>query len=139
MLIVDDDAAFAQTVVDALADTDIEAIAVADPREALSLIRRRPFAAAVVDLIMPEMDGLELARELRRANPATEVVMLTGHADMRSAIEGIRNELFDYLQKDSLQSVRLRRAVRAAIARSELRAENRRLLTGLQDPTRSCA
>ncbi len=135
-MIVDDDAAFAQTVVDAVEDTDIEAIAVADPREALSLVRRRPFAVAVVDLIMPEMDGLELARELRRASPATEVVMLTGHADMGSAIEGIRNELFDYLQKESLHSVRLRRTVRAAIARSELRAENRRLLSGLQDSTR---
>jgi putative nucleotidyltransferase with HDIG domain len=111
------------------------ALAVAAPREALDLARRTPFAAAVVDLIMPEMDGLELARELRRGNPATEVVMLTGHADMRSAIEGIRNDLFDYLQKDALQSVRLRRAVRAAIARSELRAENRRLVAGLQETT----
>jgi putative nucleotidyltransferase with HDIG domain len=135
VLIVDDDAAFAQTVMDAVADTDIDAVAVTDPREALRLIRLRPFAAAVVDLIMPEMDGLELARELRRASPATEVVMLTGHADMHSAIEGIRNELFDYLQKESLHSVRLRRAVRAAIARSELRTENRRLVSGLQDST----
>jgi putative nucleotidyltransferase with HDIG domain len=135
VLVVDDDDAFARTVADALLDRDIEAIAVKDPREALELARRTPFAAAVVDLIMPDMDGLELARELRRGNPATEVVMLTGHADMRSAIEGIRNELFDYLQKDALQSVRLRRAVRAAIARSELRAENHRLVQGLQETT----
>jgi putative nucleotidyltransferase with HDIG domain len=136
VMVVDDDEAFAQTVVDALVDRDIEALALSDPREALRLVRQRPFAAVVVDLIMPEMDGLELARELRRASPATEVVMLTGHADMHSAIEGIRNELFDYLQKDSLQSARLRRAVRAAIARSELRAENRRLVGGLQETTR---
>ncbi len=136
VLVVDDDDAFAQTVVDALTDRDIEAIVVRDPHEALGLARRRRFAAAVVDLIMPEMDGLELARELRRASPATEVVMLTGHADMHSAIEGVRNEVFDYLQKNSLQSIRLRRAVRAAIARSELRAENRRLVGGLQETTR---
>ncbi|HVO10289.1 MAG TPA: HD domain-containing phosphohydrolase [Vicinamibacteria bacterium] len=136
VLVVDDDTAFAGTVVDTLNDRDIEAVAVSDPNEALALARRTPFAAAVLDLIMPEMDGLELARELRRANPATEVVLLTGHADMRSAIEGIRNELFDYLEKDSLPSIRLRRAVRAAIARSELRAENRRLVSGLQETTR---
>jgi putative nucleotidyltransferase with HDIG domain len=136
VLVVDDDVSFARTVADALNDRDIEAIAVSDPREALALARRTPFAAAVVDLVMPDMDGLELARELRRGNPATEVVLLTGHADLRSAIEGIRNELFDYLQKDSLQSIRLRRAVRAAIARSELRAENRRLVSGLQETTR---
>jgi len=136
VLVVDDDENFARSVADALVDRDIEAVSVSDPRQALTLARQTPFAAAVVDLVMPEMDGLELARELRKGNPATEIVMLTGHADMRSAVEGIRNELFDYLQKASLQSVRLRRAVRAAIARSELRAENRRLIGGLQESTR---
>ena len=136
VLVVDDDSAFARSVADVLVDRDIEALPVGNPREALDLARRTPFAAAVVDLIMPDMDGLELARELRRSNPATEVVMLTGHADMRSAIEAVRNELFDYLQKDSLHSMRLRRAVRAAIARSELRAENQRLVAGLRETTR---
>jgi response regulator RpfG family c-di-GMP phosphodiesterase len=135
VLVVDDDPAFAHAVADALVDRDIETVATSDPREALSLGRRRRFAAAIVDLIMPDMDGLELARELHRASPSTEVVMLTGHADMRSAIEGIRNEVFDYLQKDSLQSTRLRRAVRAAIARSEHEMENRRLVAGLTETT----
>jgi len=136
VLVVDDDEEFARSVAESLVDRDIEAVPVSDPRRAVSLARETAFAAAVVDLVMPEMDGLELARELRKGNPATEIVMLTGHADMQSAVEGIRNELFDYLQKTSLQSVRLRRAVRAAIARSELRAENRRLIAGLQESTR---
>lgn len=136
VLVVDDDTAFARTVAESLADRDIEAVAVSDPNAALGLARRRPFAAAVVDLIMPEMDGLELARELRRVSPATEVVLLTGHADVHSAIEAIRNELFDYLQKEQLQSIRLRRAVRAAIARSELRSENQRLVAGLRETAR---
>ncbi len=136
VLVVDDDPAFAQMVVDTIADTDIDAISIQHPAEALRLVQRQPFAAAVVDLMMPEMDGLELARELRRASPTTEIVMLTGHADLQSAIEGIRNELFDYLQKDALQSTRLRRAVRAAIARGELRDENRALLVSLRETTR---
>ncbi len=55
VMIVDNDSAFAQTVVDAVADTDIEALAVSDPREALNLIRRRPFAVAVVDLTLAEI------------------------------------------------------------------------------------
>jgi putative nucleotidyltransferase with HDIG domain len=136
VLVVDDDQSFARTVADALCDRDIEAFAFNEPRVALDRARQVPFSAAVVDLVMPDMDGLELARELHKTNPATEVVLLTGHADMRSAVEGIRNELFDYLQKEALQSIRLRRAVRAAIARSQMRAENRRLVAGLQETTR---
>jgi len=136
LLVVDDDPAFAKTVADALEDRDIEVVAFSHPLTALESARQVHYSAAVVDLVMPEMDGLELARELHKANPATEVVLLTGHADMRSAVEGIRNELFDYIQKDSLQSTRLRRAARAAIARSEMRAENRRLVAGLQEQTR---
>jgi putative nucleotidyltransferase with HDIG domain len=133
VLVVDDDDEFARTIADTLMDRDIEAIAVSCPQAALELARHRPFAAAVVDLVMPAMDGLELARKLRCGDAATEVVMLTGHADMHSAIEAVRNEVFDYLQKDRLQSQRLRRAVRAAIARSELKAENRRLVKGLKE------
>ncbi len=136
VLVVDDDAAFAQMVVETISDTDVKAVAVERPHEAIRLVQRQHFAVAVVDLMMPDMDGLELASELHRASPATEVVMLTGQASVQSAIEGIRNELFDYLCKDSLQPARLRRAVRAAIARSELRAENRALLAGLKESTR---
>lgn len=136
VLVVDDDASFADTVAETISDRDIEAVAVRSPEEALSLARRRPFTAAVIDLVMPEMDGLELARLLRQHNPATEVVLLTGHGDMASAVEGIRNELFDYLHKTSLQPVGLRRSVRAAIARSELVAENQRLICSLRESTR---
>jgi putative nucleotidyltransferase with HDIG domain len=139
VLVVDDDEAFARTVADALEDRDIRAHAVCSPREALELARETPFAAAVVDLVMPEMDGLAFARELRRRNPGIEVVLLTGHADVRSAIEAVRNEVFDYLQKDALQAARLRRAVHAAISRGELRAENRRLVSSLQESTRRLA
>ena len=136
VLVVDDDPEFARSVAETLADRDLECITAKDAQDALGLVRLRPFAVAMVDLIMPGMDGLELTREIRRASPSTEIVMLTGHADMRSAIEAMRNEVFDFLEKDQLHSARLRRAARAAIARSELRAENLRLVTGLQDTAR---
>jgi putative nucleotidyltransferase with HDIG domain len=136
VLVVDDDPSFARTVADVLSDRDIDAVAFNEPRVALDRARQMTFSAAVVDLVMPDMDGLELARELHRTNPTMEVVLLTGHADVQSAVEGIRNDLFDYLQKDALQPIRLWRAVRAAIARSEMRAENRRLVAGLQESTR---
>jgi putative nucleotidyltransferase with HDIG domain len=136
VLVVDDDAGFARTVTEVLDDRDLIAVPVSDPQQALDLAYGASFAAAVVDLVMPGMDGLELSRELKRRNPDIEIVMLTGQGSLTSAIEGIRNEVFDYLQKAALQTARLRRAVRAAIAKGHLRAENRRLLASLQESSR---
>ncbi len=131
VLVVDDDLSFGQAVSESLEDRDIRATAVASPHEALALAARTDYAVAIIDLIMPEMNGLDLARELHLVSPSTEVVMLTGHADVRSAIEAIRVELFDYLQKESIDVVRLVRTVRAAVARGQLKRENQRLLTSL--------
>lgn len=117
VLVVDDDGAFAQSVAESIADVDIAAEWRSDPVAALALARSRPFAVAVVDLIMPAMDGLQLAEELRRTAGRPEVIVLTGNADLQSAIAGLRQGVFDYLQKHSLQSAQLRKAVRAAIAR----------------------
>ena len=136
VLVVDDDLQFAQAVGDSLADRDIRVTTVANPREALTLAVREDYAVAVIDLIMPEMNGLDLSRELHRVSPSTEIIMLTGHADVRSAIEGIRVELFDYLQKESIDVVRLVRSVRSAIARGQLRRENQRLLSNLTSAAR---
>lgn len=119
VLVVDDDGEFAKSVADTIADVDIAAEWRSDPVAALSLARERPFSVAVVDLIMPTMDGLQLAEELRRTPGRPEVVVLTGNADLQSAIAGLRQGVFDYLQKHALQPAQLRKAVRAAIARRE--------------------
>lgn len=121
VLVVDDDPAFAEMVADDLRDDDLAVVALSDPREALKLAEQGRFSVVVVDLVMPEIDGLELSRELRKRDPETQVLVLTGHGSIHSAIAGIRNEVFDYLQKGAVNAVRLRRAVRAAIARRQLR------------------
>lgn len=117
VLVVDDDAEFAKSVADSLADVDIAVEWRDDPAAALALAGARPFDVAVVDLIMPGMDGLELAQALRRTAGQPEVIVLTGHADLQTAIAGLRQGLFDYLQKHALNPAQLRKAVRAAIAR----------------------
>jgi putative nucleotidyltransferase with HDIG domain len=121
ILIVDDDPAFAQIIADDLRDDDLAAVPVNDAREALALAEQGRVAVAILDLIMPGVDGLELSREMRNRDPDLEVILLTGHASIHSAIEGIRNEVFDYFQKAAVSAPRLRRAVRAAIARREQR------------------
>ena len=53
----------------------------------------------VLDVKMPGMDGIETIREMKKKNPYTEVILLTGHASMESGIEGMKLGAFDYIMK----------------------------------------
>jgi putative nucleotidyltransferase with HDIG domain len=136
VLIVDDDASFGAMVGDTVAERGYEPVIARSPEEALTQLAAGPFAAAVLDLHMPGMTGMELADKIRAASPDTAVVIMTGQADMDSAIEGIHRGIFDYLPKISLNFTRLQRAVGNAIERSRLAASNRELVSRLQESNR---
>jgi DNA-binding NtrC family response regulator len=68
-------------------------------QEALALLTNRSVHAALIDLKMPEMDGLSLLRTMRDRYPEVKVIMLTGHGGVDSAVEAIRLGAVDYLEK----------------------------------------
>jgi putative nucleotidyltransferase with HDIG domain len=136
VLIVDDDASFGAMVGDTVAEKGYAAVIARSPEEALRHLSAGPFAAAILDLHMPGMTGLQLADRIREASPDTAIVIMTGQADMDSAIEGIHRGIFDYLPKISLDFVRLQRAVSNAVERSRLAASNRELVTRLKESNR---
>jgi response regulator RpfG family c-di-GMP phosphodiesterase len=131
VLVVDDDAAFAQMTAEVLTEAGYEVTTCLDPREALDQAGRTPFSAAVIDLVMPRMGGLELVRQLHLLSPLTQAVILTGRGDMSSAIDGIRSGVFDYLRKDELQIAGLRKALQRAVERAELLGRNEELVRAL--------
>ncbi|MBW2737607.1 MAG: response regulator [Deltaproteobacteria bacterium] len=67
--------------------------------EALEKIKQQDFIAVLLDVLMPGMDGIETLREIKKIKPMTEVIMLTGHASVQVAIEGMKLGAFDYLMK----------------------------------------
>jgi putative nucleotidyltransferase with HDIG domain len=136
VLVVDDDSAFRTMVCQILADRGYEAVAAPNATEALKNAGDGSFLAAVVDLVMPDMGGIELADKLKAQSPDTEVVILTGHGDMGSAIAGIQQGVFDYLQKSSLDIARLERAVQEATGKSRLVRRNRALFQQTQESNR---
>lgn len=99
LLIVEDDTAFARTLVRALERLGHTANAVDTPAAALETLRAAPFDAAVVDLRLGDHSGLALIEPLRQNAPALRILMLTGYASIATAINAIKNGAFNYLPK----------------------------------------
>ncbi len=66
---------------------------------ALELLKDHAFDVAVLDLKMPEMDGIELLRRLKEEQPYLQVIMLTGHGSMDNALESGRNDALHFMVK----------------------------------------
>lgn len=100
ILLVDDEAPFLETMTKRLAKKDFIITSASSGREAIRLLEKNDeIEVTVLDVKMPEMDGLQTLRIIRQRFPLVEVIMLTGHATIESAIEGMKLGAFDYLMK----------------------------------------
>src|SRR5262245_50546048 len=120
VVVVDDDPSFLGVISELLREIGHSVDAFSSPTEALSKVETSTFEVALLDLIMPGLGGLDLGDRIRSISPDTEVLILTGYADMQSAIAGIQHGIFDYIDKHQLDRARLERAVRDAATRSRL-------------------
>ena len=136
LLVVDDDAAFGGMIADLLRERGHQVTTHTSGHEALARAKDSAYEAAVLDLVMPAIGGLELADRLKLELPDIQVVILTGQGDKQSAIAGIQHGVFDYLEKGAIDIPRLERAVREAVQRARLLRENRELLERLQESNR---
>ena len=102
VLIVDDEVAFVETLVKRLAKRDLQVVAAHSGQEALDTLEASGPAkidVVILDVKMPGMDGIETLAKIKEQHPLIEVVMLTGHATVESAIDGMKKGAFDYLMK----------------------------------------
>jgi DNA-binding NtrC family response regulator len=100
VMLVDDEIPFVETMTKRLAKRDLNVIAAFSGQEALDILDKQPNVDVVIlDVKMPGMDGIETLRKIKSAHPLIEVVMLTAHATVESAIEGMKFGAFDYLMK----------------------------------------
>jgi len=130
ILAVDDDLLSLKLLVKALEIEGYEVVTAQSGAEALERLAGHVFDAALVDLRMPGMSGLELLREIRRRDPSMEVVMTTAHPDVATAVEALKDGASDYLQKP-LNLEELRHRLARVIERRFLRGEVGTLRTRL--------
>ncbi len=99
VLVVDDEKNIRRTLRMVLGDLSAELEDVGSAEEALRVMRETPADVILLDIKLPGMDGIELLGKLRREWPATEVVMISGHATIQDAIEATRLGAYDVLEK----------------------------------------
>src|SRR6056297_2061768 len=99
VLVVDDEEQFVQQLAERLRLREYDVTTAFNGEEALDTIKHYIFDVVILDVAMPGIDGIETLRGIKKIKPLTEVIMLTGHATVESAIEGMKLGAFDYLLK----------------------------------------
>lgn len=99
LMLVDDETRFLETTQKLLSRKGYQAETASSGREALEKLEKQNIHVAILDVKMPGMDGVETLREIKRRFPLVEVIMLTGHATVESAVEGLKSGAFDYVMK----------------------------------------
>jgi DNA-binding NtrC family response regulator len=100
VLLVDDETPFVQTMTKRLEKRELEISTAFSGKEALARLQQNASIEVVIlDVKMPEMDGIETLKRIKATFPLVEVIMLTGHATVETGIEGMKLGAFDYLMK----------------------------------------
>ena len=99
ILLVDDEVAFANNLQKLLSKRGYDVIVVYNGSDAVNAVGEKEFDVIVLDMKMPEMDGIATLKKIKQKMPHVEVVILTGHGSVESGIEGMQLGAFDFLIK----------------------------------------
>ena len=101
VLIVDDDEAHAQAVADSLLKVNCNCSIAASGERCIAMIESETFDLVVTDLKMGDIDGLAILRKTKEELPEAEVIVLTGHGSINSAVTAMQHGAYTYLTKPS--------------------------------------
>jgi len=99
IMLVDDETRFLETTSKLLARRGYEALTAASGEEALAKLETHAPEVVILDVKMPGLDGVETLKRIKALYPLVEVIMLTGHATVSSAVQGLKAGAFDYIAK----------------------------------------
>jgi two-component system nitrogen regulation response regulator NtrX len=123
ILIVDDEESICQTLEGILADEGYETVAAGSGEEALRIVEEELPNLVLLDIWLPGMDGIEVLKAIKSSHPQVQVVMMSGHGTIETAVKATKLGAFDFIEKPlSLEKVIL--AVNNALALAGLEEEN---------------
>ncbi len=134
VLVADDDQALRTSLERVLVQAGYAVGGAESGHQALELLRQTSYDVAVIDLVLPDMEGLELLKEIRLIQPDTEIIVATAYGSIESAVEAMRWGAYDYLTKP-FQTAELLTTVGKAMEKIALRRENQQLRAQLSQQT----
>jgi len=136
VLVVDDDSLLRKLVTEQLIRADFDAAPAASGKQALETLREEDYDVVLLDIMMPDLSGLDTLCEIRKFEDSPEVVMLTADTSLATGVEAMRQGAYDYLTKpvtlDEMEAV-IRKATkkrRLVKQNASLRSAARRTDTG---------
>ncbi len=135
ILVVDDEEVMRDVLQTLLDQAGYQVTLAESGPQGLALARRQAFDAAIVDVMLPEMGGLEVLEELKKVDAELAVLMITAFASVETAITAMKKGAFDYIAKP-FKHEEVLHILRNALNQRRLLDENRELRTALRDQGR---
>jgi DNA-binding NtrC family response regulator len=107
VLLVDDETDFLEVMAERMSARGLEVTTAASAQEALQKVEKETFDAVILDLRMPEVDGLEALKIIKAKQPEAQVILLTGQATVQDGIAAMKLGAMDFLEKPADMSVLL--------------------------------
>ena len=99
ILLIDDEKDFLDIMSERIRNRDMEVTTASSGKQALELVEKEFYDAIILDLQMPEMDGLQALERLKRINPDLQVILLTGHATVEKGVQAMKLGADDVMEK----------------------------------------
>jgi two-component system response regulator HydG len=133
VLIVDDEPTLLRALESLLRKKGYDVVGLDSPIVATQRLASEDFDVALLDIKMPQLSGLELLNAVKHRRPEVEVIMMTGHATVETALQAVRGGAYDYLTKPFDDVEIVARAVAKAAERKALSDRNRQLESRLRE------
>lgn len=131
LIVVDDEIKFVEVLAERLKRKGVNVTAFTSSLDALDALKEEEFDAALFDIMMDDLDGLHLLEKCKDIQPNLEVVMLTGHGTIQTAIEAMKKGAYDYLTKP-VNPTKLELVLQRAAERKWLKDQNLNLTENIK-------
>lgn len=132
VLIVDDESGILESLTKIFAREGVEVLTANDGTKGLEILRKQRVSVLLTDLMMPKTTGMDLLKAARTVSPETEVILMTAHGTVETAVAAMKEGAYDFVTKP-LKRAHVVRIVRNALEKQNLVVENRALRAQLEE------